>query len=503
MNECLEEESGLTLIEVIVAALILVVGVLGTVTIVDAATRISNNTKAREGATSVSREIAEAARLADYDSLDNSTVVSSLQAQNGLADADSSQTGWQLIRRGITYTETVTACKYDDPKDGTRSTSDTGTYCSQSPAPIAPPPTNANCTARDPQLPCVDTNPDDYRRLLVTSSWTMNAKTSSSSQVVLIVNPSGGRGPRITSFTLTTPTSTDLENGQFGPSTPGHVLTYTIQTSGFAGSVDWSTSNAVTGTATNTSGNTWTFTWDISPPLPAPAVVDGNYSITAQAYSLAGTPGDLSAVTIQINRSAPVAPTHFAGGRDTRILPGIVDLQWGSNPEFDILGYRVYRGTSTTPVCGTASTPLAATSCIDSSPPAGALTYRVVAVDTTTAGAQREGAGATLNVSGTASNAPTFPAGATVTATIQNGVPNLSWPAATADTANGRSILFYRIYRDPATSTPQYTERYDRTGGSNTTYVDSRPGTSTAHRYYVTAVDDTFQESQPIVGNSP
>src|SRR5258705_449389 len=67
-----DDESGFTIIEVMVAIFILLIGVLGAVTLTNTANAITNNNKAREGATNLSREIAEAARQVDYDKL-NST----------------------------------------------------------------------------------------------------------------------------------------------------------------------------------------------------------------------------------------------------------------------------------------------------------------------------------------------------------------------------------------------------------------------------------------------
>ena len=53
-------------------------------------------------------------------------------------------------------------------------------------------------------------------------------------------------------------------------------------------------------------------------------------------------------------------------------------------------------------------------------------------------------------------------------------------------------IRFYRIYRDTGTSVA---DRYDETVTSAPTYADPNPGLDDAHKYWVTAVDQNFNES--------
>jgi len=56
-------------------------------------------------------------------------------------------------------------------------------------------------------------------------------------------------------------------------------------------------------------------------------------------------------------------------------------------------------------------------------------------------------------------------------------------------------VSFYRIYRDGTDVT--YDDRYDRTSGTTTAYTDGGAD-RVAHRYWVTAVDAAFNESDPI-----
>jgi prepilin-type N-terminal cleavage/methylation domain-containing protein len=492
-------ERGFTIIEVMVAIFILLLGVLGSVTMLDTANGITANNKGREGALNLSREIVEASRKTDYDSLTASGAEAALQGNSGLADADATTAGWQLIRRGVSYTVTASACIYDDAKDGGRSTADLGAYCAGSAGKVDPA-VKANCTVKSPTLPCVDTQPDDFRRIAITSQWTINGNARTSTQTTLLVNPSGGRGPRITNVTV----SPALVNNTFGPATPGASVTYTVTTNTPAGSVDWTSSDGQNkGQATAGATNTWTFTYPLGTAGTAGSVVDGTYTVSIQAFSGLGAAGDLNAQTLVVNRLAPNDVTGFQGGRDDR-AGNIVDFQWIRNTETDIRGYRVYLAKGqpdwTNPsgdppdvlVCGTVSTPLNAASCYDSSPPSNTpLTYYVKAVDTDINGNLRESSGAATAQFTTGATAASPPIWAGIfTATQPSGVNTLTWtPVATP-------VKFYRIYRDPSSSNPGYGERYDTS--ATATYQDQNPGASTAHTYTVTAVDNSFEESAPF-----
>jgi Tfp pilus assembly protein PilV len=514
-------EAGFTIIEIMVAIFVLLLGLLGAVTMIDSANGITANNKGREGAFNLTREIVEAARQVDYDTLTAANAQTTLQAVSGLADA-SGAAGWQLIRRGITYTVQVTACTYDDPKDGGRSTSDTGSYCAGSATQVNPA-TTSNCPAKNPDPPCVDTQPDDFRKLIIASQWTISANTRNSTQTALIVNPSGGRGPRISNVTkvpaLTSPANTVGPTTALQPCTEaGHsgsnCITYTVTTASSAGTVQWSSSDGTSnGQATAAGTNTWRFQYDLGTAGAVGAVLDGNYTISIQAFSSTGIAGDLNAQTLVVNRSIPSEPRQFAGGRNSR-NGIIVDFNWIRNQETDIVGYRVYLVNASpdwqnvggdppdTLVCGSAATPLNSTSCFDPSPAAsGALTYYIKAVDKDVNGNLRESTGglsAQIDTLSTTTPAPTWPGGTTLSATLTNGVPVLTWNNAATPNA-GRTIIFYRVYRDPGNVVnPSYSDRYDTNGGTSLTYKDTNFGATTSHTYVVTAVDDTFSESQPI-----
>ena len=68
--------------------------------------------------------------------------------------------------------------------------------------------------------------------------------------------------------------------------------------------------------------------------------------------------------------------------------------------------------------------------------------------------------------------------------TTFNGLPRLSWSPPSSGT-----VAFYRIYRDGT--------RYDRTSDASTSFTDASAGSS-AHFYWITAVDSTFNESDAL-----
>lgn len=474
----------MTLVEVMVAMLILTVGVLGTVGLMDTASVASSDTKAREGANNLAREVIENARVIDYDSLTAAGVVPALQAQNGLDDSTpATPTSWTVLRRGITYTLTVSACTYDDAKDGIATTHD-ASFCATTPGPTG----------------TADVNPDDFRRVDVTVTWPHRTGSGTLTQTALIINPAGGLGPRVTSF-LPTGFATPLRTVGPGVTSVGFTVA-----SSFAAGVHWAADDAISSGDATGGSTAWTFSWALGQAgdLVLPFVLDGTYQVTAQAFDPVGIPGDLRTVTVVVNRSAPFAPLGLAGGRDDRVAGqgAIVDLQWDPNPERDVIGYRAYSvgpdglaGTADDArVCPTAANAeVSSGDCYDSSPPATATSYYVKAVDLDTNGAKREGArSALLAVPASTTGRPYFNAGAQVHATIVDGLPTLTWDGAHDDDG---TIRAYRIYRDSAAG---YTDRYDRTETSATTYTDGDPGATTSHSYWVTAVDDSFNESLPL-----
>jgi prepilin-type N-terminal cleavage/methylation domain-containing protein len=110
-------ESGMTIIEVMVAMVVLLVGMAGTLVLLAAGVSSTNSTSAREGATNLAREVVERSRQAPYKDITKDTAATRLA---GMLPEAPSVTGstFTVTRRKTTYTVTVSACSIDDPTDG-------------------------------------------------------------------------------------------------------------------------------------------------------------------------------------------------------------------------------------------------------------------------------------------------------------------------------------------------------------------------------------------------
>jgi type II secretory pathway pseudopilin PulG len=466
----MRDSAGFTLVEVLVAAMILMMGMIATFAMLDSANGTLTNNNARIGASNLARELTEYARGADYDKLTPSQVGPVLQAHPTIGGSGNP---FVVNRRGVAYSVTATACVFDDPKDGLSSDL-AANACAPAAAPIAGTAT--------------EVNPDDFRRVSFDIAWTRNGRTSHLTQTALIVNPAGGLGPRIIS--LTDPSAT-------GQTTSGSSLAFTA-TSTQAQAIRWIVDDALGSSGDVTGpGTTWNFTWDFGTFGSGRFDYDGVYLVTAQAFDSRGVPGDTKVSSVLLNRAAPIQPTGFDGGYNAAF--GVVDLRWSRNPERDIVGYRVYRGaTGTDLVC---DVPADRTSCTDSGASAvDTTTYRLVAVDkidlnnpSTGAANLREGAEALKVITpGTATGGDEPPAPINLQATLFDNLPYLSWDQPPHP--SGKAILFYRIYRDTGTG---LADRYDTTPDADPTYSDPDPGATTQHKYWITAVDSDYNESPP------
>src|SRR3954452_5805012 len=113
----LADEDGFSIVEVIVAALILAIGVAGTLVMITGASASTQATSSTEGATNLSRELTERVRELPYGQLASATATTQLQSLSGLGSSTAAP-NWTVVRRGVTYTITVDVCALDDPKDG-------------------------------------------------------------------------------------------------------------------------------------------------------------------------------------------------------------------------------------------------------------------------------------------------------------------------------------------------------------------------------------------------
>jgi len=468
---CPAPQGGFTIIEVMIAMLLLLVGVLGAVALIDTASGVGSTTRSREAATNLGREIVEAAREIDYDLLLTNTVPAALQGVSGLEDDRPATPGWQIERRNTIYTVTVASCVYDDPKDGAFS-GDRSNYC------------GATTSATS------DSNGDDYRKLTIASAWGARRVPL----IANVVNPAGGFGPRVTSVT-----STPTVNGDaIIPIIAGTTnIAMNVGTTP-AASLNWDAGDTKNGgQLSDPSGATaWRFTWALGPPADpdtytcataldwvpdAPA-----YLMTFQPFDSSGTPGDLRTQTVSIDRSTPYQLCNFAGGRNPQ-HGGVIDLQWRASLEGDVVSYSVWRRKQGAEpadklVCDAVPT----SECSDSNPPNGdgELEYYVKPQQDNFARGNVLGAAANLTIAavGSGNTAPPAPGNVTVEGGSQ---PKISWDPSVDTDGN---VIHYRVYRDGQA----IADRYGKT--SDVTFTDKAAG-GAAHSYHVSAVDDAFAES--------
>jgi Tfp pilus assembly protein PilV len=529
-RRAIAHEAGFTLIEVLIAAVVLIVGVLGVVAVIDQATANTTSTKAREQAVALEREIVDAARSVGYDELGPDSVVTSVQHVAGLSDSNVGSAGWTIRRRGVTYNVAVGACSVDDPTDG-YGNHDAATFCATGTGAATPTQCtralaagdirgngsvsgstvgdcgiDLNLDGRVDNLtegqvgvcsigPCgtgtaADKAPDDYKRIVVLVTWPRGTGARFALQSETMPNPGLATAPSVITLNANPDSSAGAPITTLNPP----VVNFTATTTGKVAAVAWYLDGTPQGNAVKSPGatDTWTFPWSLGPVTatgwqPASGeVLDGPYVVTAKAFDRYAQFGSAASKTVVLNRRAPFAPANFAAGRNKRL--NIIEFEWSPNKERDIKTYRVYRDDSLlgsvvgslsqwTLVCETNQT-----SCQDTKPPSGSpLHYKIVAVDSLN-GAPREGDVATKDVYDTTTT-PNPPLNLRLSGTDATGGLRLAWDAPTSG-----GVDFYRIYRDGQ----QIGDRYDRTSG--TTYTDTNPLPGT-HDYYVTAVGYGFAES--------
>ena len=247
--------------------------------------------------------------------------------------------------------------------------------------------------------------------------------------------------------------------------------------------------------------------WTRSPPTSgawpaqydaASTVLDGTYTVTAQAFDDRGIAGDSRAAVLPLNRSLPITVTGFEVGRNYN--DNQLEFRWNPNPERDIIGYRVFElGPDTTVnngndtlICSTDS--VEATSCqATTSMPSADLNYGVVALDrqdiTNTSSSIRQSFNAQALT--TSSTQPARPAGLLVLPDLSTGNPKLTWSHPSQ-----ASVRYFRIYRYSGTgSCCTRTQRYTFTPDNQMTWTDPQPASGIV-TYAVTAVGPGLNESQ-------
>ena len=457
----LTEERGFTIVEAMVAAVILLVGALGTLAMLDTANKRGRSAADRQNGTALARQVLEASKSIPYRDLAPGTIVATLRQDEALAGVSANP--WRIERDNTTFTIQVEVCWLDERADGLGSRAP-GNFCAGS---------GTGGTQ--------DGNSIDHKRVTVVTSWDNDAGAGNSRQSTLVSARGGIDAPGVSSVRLVSPAASPITD----PITTS--ASFAVTTSQDAAAVVWSLDGAQQDTAAG-AGSEWTFSWGL-PPL------DGIYDVSAQAFDSAGLGGEVRSATVVINRFAPTAPLNMVAARND----GVVETQWSASRERDVIGYRVYRQGTGAPevVCDFTSE----TSCVDASPPARTgqpLNYWVVAIDNDPQNQRREGDPSDRVNVNEPNAAPNPPVNLILSKDV-DGNTVLQWTVPSVPDPDGDPIEGYVIYRDGTA----IADRYDQAAGTDTTWTDHSSNGTVEHQYWVGALDDRFAESiliGPVTG---
>lgn len=558
LRDQLRAQAGFTLIEVMVATMVLIVGLLALLGMVIVANKATQTNRVRQEATNVAREVIENVRALSYTQLATpASIASALLPQLTCPAGAGSSCGATLSGStlkvwrsssvggggagGYAFNVTFTTCSMDDPSDG---------YGNHS----APPASGGSWCPDVAPSGTTDPNPDDYKRVsaIVTPTGNGGAATVYPVQQTVDIYAKPVNGPAVSCLTIV---SGPCPGQNQSMTTLGITsMTFNVTTTNLAQKIQWLVNGNTPGTQDPTGANgtytpgglTSSFTWDIPTATVGGTLytIDGTYSISAIAYDANGNSGTRSTLQVSVNEHPVLAPATIVAGFDGKInsgtlgVQGGVDIQWVPSVDQDVLYYNVYHQVTAGGVRTTtqACSDVTGTSCTDTSPltigaapiwptatvcgnPRQSYTttnlYWVVGVDRYPDGTLRDPntntPGATAfqtppedaNVCDHPPNPPS-----NLGYALSGGSLNLSWAAPAApvdpDTADGDTISSWRLYRWPATqgATPPLTVanrlQLIGAGGSPfvTTATDQSPDPGGAPQdYCVTSVDEQLNES--------
>jgi type II secretory pathway pseudopilin PulG len=375
MVQAHRSEAGFTLVELLAAILVLVIGMLGVLTMVVGANTSTKTAHARSTGTAIARELLETARGQTFSTLATSSLLSAAQAVPALANATANPT-YTIARRGFRYQVDLNVCAIDDPKDG-RGDQSGEPFCAGTAGPDVE-----------------DADAVDFKRVTATLTWTQDGRERTVRQAT-VLGKRGADAAMVRSLRVTSPTVPDPAAPVI-TSTSVTTTTWRIVTSSSAASVTVAVDGVDRGPATPAgNGTDWNFS------LPISGWKDGSYEISARASDAYGATGPTATTSLVLVRSPPEAPTGLTGGYNTVLHDGapttVVELEWLPSDERHVVGYRTYRPDMTVACEDDPQSSQRELSCVDLSPLDG--TYRVAALYFDAAGVLREGPRASFAVS--------------------------------------------------------------------------------------------------------
>jgi prepilin-type N-terminal cleavage/methylation domain-containing protein len=369
-------QSGFTIIEVMIAALVLAIGMFGTVALVERADQATLLTNQREGATNLAREVLEQARGIPFAQITDAGLPPKLEAPTEPSSVHGSQL--RVDRRGLTYRVDLEVCAIDDVRDG---------YGAHSGGEFCPGPSGT-----------ADPEPNDFKQVRADVTWNDARGASHRVRQTALVTTHGTADPPVMTSLVATPPPAVLDPAQPQIGDPAvTAVTFAAETA-TAAKVIWSLDGLDRGEATLTSGK-WVFTVPLT-DAGGKVLSDGDYDVGVRAVDDTGRDGPTRVATMRLIRTVPGPVANLRAGRNTVRESGVakaaVELDWTTSPERNVQGYRVYRNDGSL-ACPADMTTLSKTaSCVDTAPVTG--TYKVLAVYRDAAGVLGEGAAATASV---------------------------------------------------------------------------------------------------------
>jgi hypothetical protein len=352
----LRQQAGFALTEILVSILILMIGTLSTLSLVSNSNAKLSQTRAREAAVNLSRELLETAHDVPFTQIGEPNwfrdSLTSTPGQTGSVNTAGTQTTVQ--RRGVSFTVDVSACSVDDASDGFGAHPAGGhAWCSDSP------------TAGS-----ADSQAEDFKRVTTNLTWSFKGRSQPPLVQTATFGANGAAiGPAVSSLSITSPSG--LSATQPTITSPSTTTVTFSGTSAGANDMRFSVDGVEQTTGVSNQGSgTWQFNWDIS------QLTDGTYLIGATAVDALATRGPTRTLQVKLARSVPMTPRNVTGNYNYVYVSGTktlaVELGWDANPEGNVTGYEVLKGSTT--VC---SASLAIT-CVDlNAASTGSTTYTV------------------------------------------------------------------------------------------------------------------------------
>jgi Tfp pilus assembly protein PilV len=327
-------EAGMTIVETMVAAVILTAGVLGVFVMVETADKINETNRGREAATSLAREVLEKARSTTFAQIGSNNWIDStltgLEGGSGVTGSVNGTIRTDVTRRDTTYTVATQTCSVDDSKDGLKTSAGGG----------------VNWCADSTGTGLGDAQPEDMKRVGVTTGWTQDGKQYSIYQAATFSSAGSVVGPNLTEFKVTTPGGLEAETAPTITSNPSGGNMVFQATSVGAADMKFTVDGVPATTGVASAGNgTWTLTWNVT------NLKDGVYMIGATAVDALGTHGDPRYIQVTLSRGAPAPLTNITGGYndvyEADVKKRVVELGWDGSPEGSVTGYEVLKGATT------------------------------------------------------------------------------------------------------------------------------------------------------------